>query len=120
MLPLNHARVVRMLGVCTLDEPALIIEEFMANGNLQTFLAKVCMCVGVWERSEWLSLSCIWSFPLAILFPVHIDTAGTAIAGVAAAGDGAAAGAVHGGHCRGHGLRFQDRHRSSGACPALP
>ena len=41
MLPLNHARVVRMLGVCTLDEPTLIIEEFMANGNLHTFLAKV-------------------------------------------------------------------------------
>ena len=41
MLPLAHERVVRMLGVCTLQEPALIIEEFMANGNLQTFLTKV-------------------------------------------------------------------------------
>ena len=100
MLPLDHARVVRMLGVCTLQEPALIIEEFMANGNLQTFLAKVCMCVGVWESR------CPCSYPLAIPFSVYFDTTGTVIAGVAAAGDGAAAGAFHGGHCRGHGIRL--------------
>jgi hypothetical protein len=90
MLPLDHARVVRMLGVCTLQEPALIIEEFMANGNLQTFLAKVCVGSGRGASG----------CPCSVFgHPLHIDTAGTAISGVAAASNGAAAGAVHGGHC---------------------
>ncbi len=42
MSSLRHEHVVRLLGVCTKDKPLLLIEEYMANGNLRTFLIKAC------------------------------------------------------------------------------
>ena len=38
MSQLNHAHVVRLLGVCTLEEPLSMIFEFMDLGDLCSFL----------------------------------------------------------------------------------
>ncbi len=45
MCYLDSPRVVRLLGVCSTRQPAMIVEEFLANGNLHTFLAKVSASV---------------------------------------------------------------------------
>ena len=42
---LTHSRVVNLLGLVTLGEPAMIVEEFMANGNLHTFLLHVRLAI---------------------------------------------------------------------------
>ncbi len=45
---LSHARIVTMIGVVTAGEPAMLVEEFMANGNLHTFMrhAVPLLCAG--------------------------------------------------------------------------
>ncbi len=42
MVDLKNARIVRLLGVCSTERPSMLIEEFLVNGNLHTFLVKVC------------------------------------------------------------------------------
>ena len=38
---LSHPRIVQIMAVCTqpLDQPMLLLTEYMANGNLKDFLA---------------------------------------------------------------------------------
>ncbi len=40
MRPLAHENVIRLLGVCFQTEPLLIVLEYMANGDLKTFLRR--------------------------------------------------------------------------------
>lgn len=35
---LNHRRLLKLLGVCSLEEPFYIVTEYLENGSLLNFL----------------------------------------------------------------------------------
>ncbi len=114
MCMLDSVRVVRLLGVCIAGEPAMIVEEFLANGNLHTFLSKASMrlcgdCLLVDRSHAFIFTRC--GRNMLSLAPLLIRSGATSAACWAAGGDGSHAAAVRIGHGRGHGI-----HRLAGPC----